>query len=607
MPFPSVLQVWAPFAERMEVEVNGKRHPMPRVPEDWFAGESVRTGEDRQPDGWYYYELRDSQRAVDYAYCINGGPPYADPRSPHQPRGVMGPSRTVNHEAFEWADTHWSAPPLGSAVVYEMHVGTFTPEGTFESAIGKLDHLVDVGVTHLELMPVCEFPGDRGWGYDGVDWFAPHHAYGGPDGLKRLVNACHQKGLSVIIDVVYNHFGPVGCFAGHFGPYFTDMFNTGWGKAINFGGPGSDEVRRFVIDNALMWLADYHADGLRLDAIQAIYDPSALHVLEQLAEEIDTLRSHLRRHLFVIAESDLNDPRIVRPTEIGGYGIDAQWNDDFHHSLHALLTRQRNGYYAGYGSLELLATSLRNAYVYAGTFAPHRSRRHGRPSTGLSGHSFLVYLQTHDQVGNQANGARSSMLLNIDQLKIAAALIFTSPFVPMLFQGEEWGASTPFPYFSQYNAGELADSIFKGRVEECAGYGIPADCVPDPHAIETFTAAKLNWGEMNQGWHRELLEWHRALIALRRRHQVITSGNLDNVFPEANESEQWLILHRRPFTTIANFAEEARTVPLKEKGLCVLLLASREGVRLAHDHIDMPPQSAAIIRSDAARNVLRHG
>jgi maltooligosyltrehalose trehalohydrolase len=425
---------------------------------------------ERGDRGWWHAHVPSGAPGLDYAFSLDGGEPLPDPRSPWQPRGVHAPSRLVDHQRFSWTDQRWQAPPLGSAVIYELHVGTFSPEGTFDGVIGRLEHLAGLGVTHVELMPVAEFPGVRGWGYDGVDLWAPHHAYGGPDGLKRLVDACHARGLAVLLDVVYNHLGPSGNYLGRFGPYFTSRFRTPWGDAMNFDGAGSDEVRRFVCDNARMWLRDYHVDGLRLDAVHAIADGSAVHILEQLAQEVEKLAASLGRHLVLIAESNLNDPRIVQPPSAGGYGIDAQWNDDFHHALHTVLTGERHGYYADFGRLADLATAFRRGFVYAGEYSVFRDRRHGRPAIGVSGNRFVVSAQNHDQVGNRALGERASLLMSEGRLHIAAALLLTSPFVPMLFQGEEWGASTPFLYFTDHAEPELVEAVRKGRCQEFAAF-----------------------------------------------------------------------------------------------------------------------------------------
>ena len=419
--FNQPYRVWAPRAERVVLALDGDRFPMTRDAGGWWTATR---------------EMRDGEL---YAYILDDEGPFPDPRSNFQPSGVHGWSQVVDHSRFEWTDARWQPPPLAAGVLYELHIGTFSESGTFDGAIAKLPYLLDLGVTHLELMPVCEFSGPRGWGYDGVDLFAPHHAYGRPDDLKRLVDACHRHGLAVILDVVYNHFGPAGNYVSKFGPYFTHRYNTPWGDAVNLDDAGSDEVRRFFCDNALMWLRDYHFDGLRLDAVHALIDNSACHFLEQLSGEVDALEAVLGRHLVLVAESDLNDPRVIRAREAAGYGIDAQWSDDFHHALHAVITGERSGYYEDFGTLAHFATALEEAFVYAGAHSPHRQRIHGRRLHDVPGWRLVVAAQNHDQVGNRATGERLSHLVSIKRLKIAAALLLTAPFVPLLFQGEEWG------------------------------------------------------------------------------------------------------------------------------------------------------------------------
>jgi maltooligosyltrehalose trehalohydrolase len=455
-------KVWAPVARNVEMEALGGRHAMTR-----------------DEHGFWRTDLR-LAAGTDYWFRVDGRDPRPDPRSPWQPAGVHGRSRTVDHGAFAWTDAAWQPPALESGVVYEMHVGTFTAEGTFDAAIARLDHVADLGVTHVEIMPVAEFDGARGWGYDGVDLFAPKHSYGGPDGLKRLVDACHARGLAVILDVVYNHLGPAGNYLEEFGPYFTDRYATPWGKAVNLDDAGSDEVRRFILDNALSWLRDYHFDGLRLDAVHALLDRSAVHLLEQLAGEVARLGETLGRRLVVIAESDLNDPRIVRRPSEGGYGMDAQWSDDYHHALHAAVTGEAKGYYNGFGSLRQVAKALTDGFVFDGQYAPSRGRRHGRPLGNVSGHRLLAYVQTHDQVGNRAKGERWSHLASEGAVHAAAALTLTAPYVPLLFQGEEWATAAPFQYFTDHGP-ELGRAVTEGRQREFADFGWDPGDVPDPH------------------------------------------------------------------------------------------------------------------------------
>ena len=396
-----IFRVWAPKAQRVEVELNGRQ----------------RLSMHAAGGGWWRADVDEAGVRTDYAFVVDGAQPFPDPRSAWQPHGVHGASRVVDHAAFAWTDQGWQAGPLAAAVIYELHVGTFTPEGTFDAVIEKLDHLVDLGITHVELMPVAAFPGSRGWGYDGVDLYAPHHSYGGPNGLKALVDACHTRGLAVILDVVYNHFGPDGNYLGVYGPYFTAHHKTAWGDAVNLDGPGSDEVRRFFIENALMWLRDYHIDALRLDAVHALIDDSAIHFLEELAADVRTLAIQLGRHLTLIAESDLNNPRIIQPAQVGGYGIDAQWSDEFHHALHVVLTGEQSGYYVDYHGLGDVAKALEAAYVHDGRYSVFRQRRHGRPIGWLPGYAFLGYLQNHDQIGNRAQGDRMNHLVSVDRLK----------------------------------------------------------------------------------------------------------------------------------------------------------------------------------------------
>jgi maltooligosyltrehalose trehalohydrolase len=576
-----VLQVWAPKAREVEVESGGHLRGMTRTKR-----------------GWWTLDAPCVEHGVDYAFRINGDGPFPDPRSPYQPKGVHGPSHWVDHSLYTWNDANWQPPSLASAIVYELHVGTFTPKGTFTSAGRRLDHLVDLGVTHVELMPVAEYSGNRGWGYDGVDLYAPHHAYGGPEELKDLVAACHQRGLAVLLDVVYNHLGPTGNYLGRFGPYFSHRFVTPWGESINFDGPESDEVRRFFIDNALMWLRDYHFDGLRIDAVHAIFDTSALHILEQLADEVGQLGANLGRRLVLIAESDLNDPRVVRSPSLGGYGIDAQWNEDFHHAVHAALTGERNGYYADFGRLADVAKVLTQGFAYDGRYSAYRRRSHGRPATGLSGHNFVGCLQNHDQVGNRALGERISQLLSPNQLKIGAALVMTAPFVPMLFQGEEWAASTPFLYFTDHRDLELGEAVRRGRREEFAAFGWKPAEIPDPQAEATFLRSKLLWHELAEAPHSELLEWYRSLIRLRRESPILRDGSMKSTLVDFDETARWLKVERGPFSVICNLADSERRVPCPGLSQKRPVLSSREGFFMDGEALVLPEETVVLLQAD---------
>jgi maltooligosyltrehalose trehalohydrolase len=570
--------VWAPKAKQVNLEVRGQRLSM-------SAGDN----------GWWHAEISSVEFGTDYAFVLDGGAPLPDPRSPWQPYGIHGRSRTIDHSLFPWTDHNWRPRPLSAAVFYELHIGTFTPEGTFTAAIERLDHLVWLGVTHVELMPIAEFSGSRGWGYDGVYLYAPHHAYGEPDGLKRLVDACHARGLAVVLDVVYNHLGPAGNYLDRFGPYFTDRYATPWGAAVNLDGPFSDQVRRFFCDNARMWLRDYHFDGLRLDAVHAIVDTSATHFLEQLACEVADLEAQIGRHLELIAESDLNDPRIVRPQEVGGYGIDAQWSDDFHHALHCVLTGERDGYYTGFGSLGDLAKALQRVFVYDGRYSVFRKRRYGKPAARLSGHRFLGYLQNHDQIGNRAKGERTSHLISLGRLKVGAALVFTACFIPMLFQGEEWGASSPFLYFTDHEDPELGRTTSEGRRREFAAFGWRPEDVPDCQARETFERSKLNWSEAQKEPHAGLLTWHQRLIQLRREIPALSDGHLERVRTTFDEGAKWFVVRRGPIVTACNLSDIAQRVPVALSHGSELLLSSARNVEFTHDTVTLPADSVAIL------------
>lgn len=577
----TLFRVWAPHARTVEVDIADRRTLMQR-------GER----------GWWSAEIADAGPGTYYAYCIDHGECLPDPRSPWQPDGIYGRSRVVDHGAFPWTDASWRPPPLSVAIIYELHVGTFTTEGTFDAAINKLDHLVDLGITHVELMPVNEFSGSRGWGYDGVDLFAPHHAYGGPEALKRLVDACHQRGLAVLLDVVYNHLGPVGNYLGRFGPYFTDRYATPWGEAVNLDGPGSDEVRNFICDNVVMWLRDYHFDGLRLDAVHAIVDTSAYHILEQLSERVEQLQEELGRDLVLIAESDLNNPRLLWSRERGGFGMHAQWSDDFHHALHAALTGERDGYYADFGRLAHVAKALQRAFVYDGVYSAHRRRTHGRPVGDLSGHRFLAYLQNHDQIGNRARGDRIGHRLSAIELKIGAALVLASPYVPMLFQGEEWAASSPFQYFSDHQDPQLARAVREGRKKEFAAFGWNPQDVPDPQSEKTFQRSKLDWDELDRSLHADLHEWHRQLIALRQRTPDLLDGNRARVQVGYDEEARWILVRRGQVTIACNFAETPQAVALADADRSRILMSSDTQIRIEEDAVVFPGRGVAVLAMD---------
>jgi maltooligosyltrehalose trehalohydrolase len=571
----TLITVWAPAAPRMRVLVDGSEHEMTR-------GDG----------GWWSHDAADGAR--DYAFLIaDGDTPVPDPRSLWQPDGVHQASRLYDHDAFTWADDAWTGRQLPGSVLYELHVGTFSEAGTFDGVISRLDHLVDLGVDMIELLPVASFNGEHNWGYDGVCWYAPHEAYGGPDGLKRLVDACHRRGLGVVLDVVYNHFGPSGAYAPQFGPYLSSGQNS-WGSSMNLDGPGSDEVRRYIIDNALMWLRDYHVDALRLDAVHALVDHRAVHLLEELASSVDALSAHLGRPLTLIAESDLNDPRLITPREAGGMGVHAQWDDDVHHVLHALLTGERQGYYGDFGSLDSLATVLTGAFFHAGTWSSFRNRVHGRPvdRARTPGHRFVAYLQNHDQIGNRAVGDRLSATLSPRLLKVGATLLLTAPFTPMLWMGEEWAASTPWQFFTSHPEPELAAAVAAGRRREFAAHGWATEDVPDPQAPSTFEDSKLDWSELGKPPHRDLLAVYQELIRLRKAQPDLSDPRLDRV--EVWPGDRHVAIRRGGCVVVANLAPDTQRINLRGIPRTVLF-ASEPGLALWHDSVDLPGESAAVL------------
>ena len=570
-------RVWAPKAKSVKVKVASKKHTL--------------SSED---GGWWAETVEDAAPGMDYFFLLNGeDQELPDPRSQFQPDGVNGFSRIVDHAAFAWTDGGFHAKAAQSAILYELHMGTFTREGTCEAALGKLNYLRELGITHIELLPFAAFPGAHGWGYDGVDLFAPHAPYGSPDDLKRFVDAAHSNGMGVIMDVVYNHFGPAGNVLGMFGPYFTDQHKTPWGDAVNLEDAGSGEVRRFFCDNALMWLRDYHMDGLRLDAVHAYMDRSAISFMEQINAEVDTLQAETGRSYLMIAESDLNDPRLVRSREAYGYGFDAQWSDDFHHALVSLLTGDTSGYYEDFGSFADLAQALSAVFVFDGQFSAFRNRTHGRSASGLPGWKFLGYSQNHDQVGNRANGERLVHLTDIARAKIAAAVTLLSPFLPMIFQGEEWAASSPFLYFTDHQDEELARLVSEGRKREFASFGWKPEDVPDPQNQRTFERSKLKWNEISEVPHAEMLDWYKKLIALRQSRRELSDGAVDQVEIDFDEEHRWLTMQRGSTVLIFTLDEDGY-----EAGVAAnvsLLLASGPGAQLKDQRLKMPGVGVAIL------------
>ena len=537
--------VWAPLPKLVRLDVDGTVHDMTAGDDGWW-----RAGVDCAADARYGFLLDDDPAVL------------PDPRSPRQPDGVHERSQLWDPADARWTDQQWRGRSIEGAVIYELHTGTFTAAGTFDAAIDKLDYLVDLGVDFVELMPVNAFNGTHGWGYDGVLWYAVHEPYGGPDGLVRLIDACHARGLGVLIDVVFNHLGPSGNYLPQFGPYLSSVSNT-WGESLNLAGPDADEVRRYIIDCALRWMRDFHADGLRLDAVHALADNTAIHILEEMAAETDALSAELGRPLSLIAESDLNDPRLITPRDHGGYGLTAQWDDDIHHAIHTAVSGERQGYYADFGSMSALATTLRNGYFHAGTYSSFRHRRHGRPldKSLIPATRLMAYTCTHDQVGNRAVGDRPSQNLDHGQLAIKAALALGSPYTAMLFMGEEWASSRPFQFFSSHPEPELARATADGRKAEFADHGWDAAKIPDPQDPETFLRSKLDWAEVSDSEHARMLGFYRDLIALRHSEPAMADPWLTHLTIDYDEEQRWIIMRRGPIAIACNLGTEDVDVP----------------------------------------------
>lgn len=469
------------------------------------------------PDGYHSSIVRDLQTDSSYFYALSDGRNLPDPASRFQPQGVHGPSQIVDPYSFVWSDRAWTGLDLSSSIFYELHVGTYTDAGTFDAIIPQLDGLAGLGITTIELMPIAQFPGRRNWGYDGTYPFAAQNSYGGPRGLQRLVDAAHARGLAVALDVVYNHLGPEGNYLGVYGPYFSSRYKTPWGEAINFDGPDSDPVRRFFIDNALYWIESFHIDALRLDAVHGIFDFGAKPFLAELQAQVRSLSQRLGRQIHVIAESNLNDAKLLHPAEKGGYDLDGQWSDDFHHSVHTLLTREQTGYYADFGKLSDLADTLRNGWRYSGQYSAFRRRHHGNSPAGIARSRFVVCTQNHDQVGNRARGERLTALVDTEALKLAAGITLLSPLTPLLFMGEEYGEIAPFQYFVSHGDQDLVEAVRKGRLEEFSSFDWVEE-VPDPQAESTFEASRLNHSLEEGEPHRMILRFYKHLIRFRNDH-----------------------------------------------------------------------------------------
>lgn len=568
--------VWAPKPDRVHLDLDGARYPMTPYSDGWW-----RITVAAAPDARYGFALGEDPQVR------------PDPRSARQPDGVHAASQLWDPATVQWTDDDWPGRSVGGAVIYEVHVGTFTPAGTFGAAVDKLDYLVDLGVDFVELMPVNAFSGSHGWGYDGVLWYAVHEPYGGPDGLVAFVDACHARGLGVLIDAVFNHLGPSGNYLPRFGPYLSSATNP-WGEGINIADADSDEVRRYILDCALRWMRDFHADGLRLDAVHALVDTTAIHILEELAYETDRLATQLGRPLSLVAESDLNDPRLITARTHGGYGLTAQWDDDVHHTIHAAVSGERQGYYCDFGSLATLAHTVRYGFFHAGTYSAFRRRRHGRPldTASIPATRLLAYTCTHDQVGNRALGDRPSQNLSAGQLAIKAALVLGSPYTAMLFMGEEWGASTPFQFFSSHPEPELARTTAEGRKREFSEHGWDAEEIPDPQDPATFQRSKLDWAEVSTGEHARLHRLYRDLIALRRSETDLADPWLADLEIDYDEDARWIVVRRGRLVIACNLGTQPVTVPAHGE-----VALAWDAPAVTAEHTVLGGHSFAILRS----------
>ncbi|MFC1912216.1 malto-oligosyltrehalose trehalohydrolase [Chloroflexota bacterium] len=542
--------VWAPLVPKIELYI--------------VSPKELAVPLEKEGEGYHKTIVDGVEPGSQYFYRLDGQKECPDPASRYQPQGVHGPSQ-VTDSLFPWKDQGWSGLPLTEYIIYELHVGTFTPEGTFGAIIPHLDELRDLGITAVELMPVAQFSGNRNWGYDGVYPFAVQDSYGGPEELKHLVNACHLKGLAVVLDVVYNHLGPEGNYSAEFGPYFTDRYKTPWGAALNFDGPYSDDVRRFFIENAIYWLTEFHIDALRLDALHAILDISACPFIEELAASFHEKAKQLKRQAYLIGESAANDVRLIKPPELGGYGLDAQWNDDFHHSLHVLLTREQTGYYQDFGRLQHLVKAFQEGFVYSGQYSPYRQRRHGVSSRDISSQRFVVSIQNHDQVGNRAQSERLSQLVSFEALKLAAGIVLLSPFIPLIFMGEEYGETAPFPYFVSHSTPELIDAVRKGRRKEFTSFRWQGE-LPDPQDEATFLSVRINHNLRNDGQHHVLLEFYKELIRLRKEIPALVHLSKDTLEVEGDEENKTICLRRwkdgDEVMAVFNFADNRLSMSL---------------------------------------------
>lgn len=587
-PNTVTFKVWAPQAKSIALAlVNGPsyiKHPM-----------------HSSKPGYYEITLSDLTFPLDYYYCLNDENLRPDPMSRFQPQGVHGPSR-IDNVSFPWTDGDWKGIPLKDYIIYELHVGTFTPEGTFEAIIEKLPYLKSLGITAVELMPIIEFPGARNWGYDGVSLFAPHHAYGGPEGLKKLINAAHLAGIAVILDVVYNHLGPEGNYLREFGNYFTHRYITPWGDAVNFDGQNSEIVRDYFISNALYWLKEFHVDSLRLDAIHTLFDQSDTHILKELHLAFAKEAEALGRKSYIIAESDLNDVKIINPIENSGYGIDAQWNDDFHHAFRTLLTQSSWKYFVDFGSMEDLSKALKNGFVYEGQWSKYRNKHFGSSTVHCPGEKFVICLQNHDQIGNASQGKRLGNLISSNLYRLATTLLFCAPNIPLIFMGQEWNAVAPFLYFTSFEDEKLIENVREGYKREQKH-----DSDFDPQDVRRFENSKLDWNELSQNEHNDIFKFYQALIEMRKNWKCFSNLRKDLVECKFDEENEWIAFSREEkkdslAVVIANFSSEERSIPFPfQKGDWKLLFESLPSEKsLKSFHLEADAEKAILVPPETA-------
>lgn len=581
------IELWSPLAEKVEISFNGKTQAL-----------------NKDERGYWKLTTTELKPGMKYGFAIDGGALLPDPASLNQPDSVHGQSEATALHNFKWTDQSWQNPDLGNYIIYELHAGTFTPEGDFAAIEEKLDHLVELGITAIELMPVAQFPGERNWGYDGVFPFAVQNSYGGPLGLQKLVDTCHAKGLAVVLDVVYNHMGPEGNYLGEYGPYFTEKYNTPWGGAINFDDAWCDGVRKYFIENVLMWLRDFHIDALRMDAVHAIKDFSPKHILQEMKEYVEQLKQATGREHHLIVECDLNDTRFLKPISEGGYGMDAQWTDEFHHALRVAAGQKRDGYYADFNGIEHLAKSYTDAYVYDGQYSEERNKTFGVKATGHDGKQFVVFSQNHDHVGNRMLGERTSTLLSFEMQKLLAAAVMVSPYLPLLFMGEEYGESNPFQYFVSHTDPELVEAVRNGRRAEFKSFQNEGEA-PDPQATETFEHSKLQWELLKEHQHQTLFNYYKALIHLRKTHPVLKTTKRDTLKTTVITDQQVLILKRwtaeQEVLCLFNFSDRPQRIEVSGNWTKVFDSASTQWNGSADapqiinsNSITLQPQSATI-------------